>query len=354
MASPTSRLLELLQARPVITGREIADRLAVDRRTVRRDVATLQQLGIPVDGERGVGGGYRVRPGYRLPPLMLSDDEATVVVLGLAAAHRLGLVEPSTADGALAKIHRVLPDTLRRRVEALEAALAFTAPATAGEPPTGGTALLLAEAIRRRRVHVTYRSFAGEQTERELSPYGLAAHDHAHAALRTFHVDRVSRAAIADGTATAPPHGFDAIAHVSRSLGQVPWPWEVEVLLQLPVEEARRRIPGTLAELGEQLGLTSGSVTTMLDRLQQQGYLTRTPDPTDRRKVLVRATPKATHKVWVELYQPLVTEGFQAIAHYGAAELTVVGDYLRRGRQLHQRHLTRVRAMPPAKRPTTP
>jgi predicted DNA-binding transcriptional regulator YafY len=265
MASPTSRLLELLellQVRPVITGREIAHRLAVDRRTVRRDVATLQQLGIPVDGERGVGGGYRLRPGYRLPPLMLSDDEATVVVLGLAAAHRLGLVEPSTADGALAKIHRVLPDTLRRRVEALEAALAFTAPATAGEPPTGGTALLLAEAIRRRRrVHVTYRSFASEQTERELSPYGLvvhagrwylAAHDHARAALRTFRVDRVSRAAIADGTATAPPHGFDAIAHVSRSLAQVPWPWEVEVLLQLPVEEARRRIPGTLAELVEE------------------------------------------------------------------------------------------------------
>ena len=79
-SSPTSRLLELLellQTQPLVTGREIADRLDVDRRTVRRDVATLQQLGIPVEGERGVGGGYRLRPGYRLPPLMLSDDEAT-------------------------------------------------------------------------------------------------------------------------------------------------------------------------------------------------------------------------------------------------------------------------------------
>jgi DNA-binding MarR family transcriptional regulator len=108
------------------------------------------------------------------------------------------------------------------------------------------------------------------------------------------------------------------------------------------------------SQLGDQLGLTSGSVTTMLDRLQQQGYLTRTPDPTDRRKVTVRATPKATQKVWVELYQPLVTEGFEAIAHYTATELATVSDYLRRGRQLHQRHLTRVRAMPPAKRPSTP
>jgi DNA-binding MarR family transcriptional regulator len=104
------------------------------------------------------------------------------------------------------------------------------------------------------------------------------------------------------------------------------------------------------SQLGEQLGLTSGSVTTMLDRLQQQGYLTRTPDPTDRRKVIVRATPKATQKVWVELYQPLVTEGFQAIAHYGAAELAVVSDYLRRGRKLYERHTTRVRSLPSARR----
>ncbi len=270
MVSPTSRLLELLellQNRPLVTGREIADQLAVDRRTVRRDVATLQRLGIPVEGERGVGGGYRVRPGYRLPPLMLSNDEATVVVLGLAAAQRLGLVEPSTADGALAKIYRVLPDALRRRVEALEAALAFTAPATAGEPPPTETALLLAEAIRhRRRVHVAYRSFAGEQTERELSPYGLvvhsgrwylAAYDHARRALRTFRIDRVRHATICDGTAAAPPDGFDARAHVSRSLARVPWPWEVEVLLHLPIEEARRRVPGTLAELTQEEGGTA-------------------------------------------------------------------------------------------------
>jgi DNA-binding MarR family transcriptional regulator len=107
------------------------------------------------------------------------------------------------------------------------------------------------------------------------------------------------------------------------------------------------------SQLGEQLGLTSGSVTTMLDRLEQQGYLTRTPDPADRRKVIVRAAPKATQKVWVELYQPLVGEGLEALARYSAAELAVVGDYLRRGRQLHQRHITRVRAMPPAKRPST-
>jgi predicted DNA-binding transcriptional regulator YafY len=269
VSSPTSRLLELLdvlQSRPLVTGREIADRLGIDRRTVRRDVAALQRLGIPVEGERGVGGGYRLRPGYRLPPLMLSEDEATAVVLGLTAAGRLGLGDRDGTDGALLKIHRVLPDALRSRIEALEAALTFTAPAIDGEPPAGETALLLAEAIRRRRrVEIAYRSFAGEASKRELSPYGLvvhagrwylAAHDHGRAALRTFRVDRIRGAKIGDDEATHAPDGFDALEHVSRSLAQVPWPWEVEVLVELPVYEARRRIPGTLAELAEEEGGT--------------------------------------------------------------------------------------------------
>jgi predicted DNA-binding transcriptional regulator YafY len=270
MATSTSRLLELLellQGRPLVTGRELGDRLGVDRRTVRRDVATLQRLGIPVEGERGVGGGYRLRPGYRLPPLMLTEDEATAVVLGLTAARRLALGDADGTDGALAKIHRVLPDALRRRVEALEASLAFTGAAIAGEPPAGETVLLLADAIRRaRRVQAQYRSFEGERTQRELSPYGLvvhagrwylAAHDHTRSALRTFRVDRIRRATIVDAEATAAPDGFDALEHVSRSLAEVPWPWVVDVLLELPVEDARRRIPGTLAQLSEEDGGTA-------------------------------------------------------------------------------------------------
>jgi predicted DNA-binding transcriptional regulator YafY len=262
MPSPTSRLLELLellQGRPMVTGSELAERLAVDRRTVRRDVATLQRLGIPVEGERGVGGGYRLRPGYRLPPLMLSEEEAAAVVVGLGAASRLGLGDADGTNGALEKIRRVLPDALRRRIEALESALAFTARAITGEPPAGETALLLAEAIRRRlRVHISYRSFAGEESERELSPYGLVVHegrwylaafDHLRDALRTFRVDRIGRAELTAEPAHRAPDGFDALAHVSSSLAQVPWPWEVEVLLELPLEQAKLRISGTLAEL---------------------------------------------------------------------------------------------------------
>src|SRR5262249_34248289 len=223
---PTSRLLELLeelQTKPLVTGRELGDRLGVDRRAGRRDVAALQRLGIRGEGERGGGGGYRLRPGYRLPPLMLTEDEATAVVLGLTAARRLALGDADGTDGALSKIHRVLPDTLRRRVEALEAALAFTGSAVLGQPPARRTVLLLAEAIRRdRRVRVSYRSFEGARTRRELSPYGLvvhagrwylAAHDHSRDALRTFRVDRVERAVALDAAARPAPGDFDALTH---------------------------------------------------------------------------------------------------------------------------------------------
>ncbi|MGH9215021.1 MAG: helix-turn-helix transcriptional regulator, partial [Acidimicrobiales bacterium] len=138
MGSPTSRLLELLellQTRPLTTGREIAERLEIDPRTARRYVAVLQGLGIPIEGQRGVGGGYRIRPGYRLPPLMLGDDEAVAVVLGLLATRTPGPDGFSDAAArALAKINRVLPSTLRRQVEALEETLDFTA-ARGSAPP---------------------------------------------------------------------------------------------------------------------------------------------------------------------------------------------------------------------------
>jgi predicted DNA-binding transcriptional regulator YafY len=270
MATPTSRLLELLellQTQPLTTGQQIADQLGIDRRTVRRYVATLQELGIPVEGERGVGGGYRVRPGFRLPPLMLSDEEAIVVVLGLLAARRLGLDTPSeSVDGALTKIHRVLPDAIRRRVEALEETLEFTTSAKIGAPVPGDTVLLLAEAIRRRkRVHMRYRTFEGEETQRELSAHGLVVHsgrwylaafDHGRDDLRTFRVDRMDRARLGDVTAVDAPPDFSAVEHVSRSLARTPWQWEVTVLLHLPLEDASRRIPATLAELAETNGGT--------------------------------------------------------------------------------------------------
>jgi predicted DNA-binding transcriptional regulator YafY len=266
VVAPTSRLLELLellQTQPLATGREIADRLGIDRRTVRRYIAALQALDIPVEGQRGVGGGYRIRPGYRLPPLMLTDDEAVVVALGLVAARHLGLdTDAQPVDGAATKIHRVLPDALRRQVEALESTLGFTTPPTTGAPVAGATVLLLADAVRRRRrVRAGYTSFEGAETRRDLSPFGLvvhngrwylAAYDHVREDMRTFRIDRMRDARVGDGPAASPPGDFDVVAHVSRSLARVPWRHEVEVLLELPFEKAAARLPPTLAELIDQ------------------------------------------------------------------------------------------------------
>jgi predicted DNA-binding transcriptional regulator YafY len=130
----------------------------------------------------------------------------------------------------------------------------------------GDTALLLADAVRRRRrVRTGYRSFSGATSVRELSPHGLvvhagrwylAAYDHGREDARTFRVDRMSRATIADEAALAPPDGFDAVAHVSSSLARVPWTWEVEVLLHLPLARATERVPPTLAELADVDGRT--------------------------------------------------------------------------------------------------
>jgi predicted DNA-binding transcriptional regulator YafY len=247
-------LLEALQGHPAQTGPELAARLRVDVRTVRRDVASLRDLGIPVEAERGPAGGYRLRPGYRMPPLMLTASEATAVALGLIAARRDGL----DADGALAKIRRVLPERVRLRVEALEQTLAFTGAAHEAMPPKGENLLLLAEAaLRGRRVRAVYTASDGAESERELSPYGLVshggrwyvpAHDHGRDAPRALRADRFSAIRLA-GPGLTPPPDFDATDFVSRTLARVPWTHEVEVLLKAPLAAAAERFPPTLAEL---------------------------------------------------------------------------------------------------------
>src|SRR5207248_3139012 len=153
-------VLELLQSRSRLNGSELADRLEVDRRTVRRYVSTLQDLGVPVESEPGRYGGYYLRPGYKLPPLMFNEEEALALILGLLASRRVGLLDAVQAvEGALAKIDRVLPDRLRGRVQALQGALSFTP--LRGSPPASNPSMLMKfshAAQETRRVWLRYRS----------------------------------------------------------------------------------------------------------------------------------------------------------------------------------------------------
>ncbi|MFD8700152.1 helix-turn-helix transcriptional regulator [Kitasatospora purpeofusca] len=258
MEHPVSRilaLLELLQARPGLTGAELAERLEVDARTVRRYAARLAELGIPVRAERGRYGGYRLLPGYRLPPLMLTGDEAASVVLGLLAGRRSGLsVGEQAGESALAKIQRVLPPALREQVAAVEQTLGLTAAPAACPSPAASALFTLAEAARRgRRVRLDYRDRAGTPSEREFDPYGLVFHsgrwyttglDHRSDEQRTFRLDRI-RAVHPGEAGFEPPADADPVRRVLESLASVPWQHEIEVVLTTGLDEARRRIPPT-------------------------------------------------------------------------------------------------------------
>lgn len=258
---PATRLLamlELLEARGRVSGRELAERLEVDPRTVRRYASKLSELGIPVEAQRGPYGGYRLRPGYKLPPLMLTDAEATAVVLGLVAARQAGIsTEESGIEEALAKILRVLPAGLRDRVGALEESVGTIWKGREPQPPATEVVLTLAEAIRtRRQVRIRHATPGRDVTERTVAPYGLvfhsgrwylAAHDDRSGEVRTFRVDRVRSAEVRPERAVVP-EGFDAADHVARSIATVPWGWEIEVVLETTLDEARRRIPRTVGD----------------------------------------------------------------------------------------------------------
>jgi predicted DNA-binding transcriptional regulator YafY len=248
-------LLEVLQARPGLTGPQLAERLGIDERTVRRYAAALADLGLPVSAERGRYGGYRLAAGYRLPPLMLGDDEAVAVVLGLLAADQLGLgVAAAARASALAKIERVLPAALRERVQAVRETLGFTRPARAGGLFDVRHLLSLGEAARdHRRVTLTYRSWRGEDSTRDFDPYGVVFHagrwyttgfDHRRGEIRTLRLDRIGT--VTPGAARFdPPPSFDPAAHVVDALAAVPYRHVVEVLLAAPPDEVRRRVPAT-------------------------------------------------------------------------------------------------------------
>jgi len=272
--NPTTRVLsalELLQSRGRLTGPELAERLEVDLRTVRRYVTMLQDLGIPVEGERGRHGGYRLKPGYKLPPLMFSDDEALAVMLGLLAAQRLGLAATAPAvEGALTKLERVLPPALRDRIGAVHETLVTDLVPSPSAPATAVVVALGAATREGRRVWLRYGDGRGERSEREFDPYGLVhlagrwyvvGHCHLRRAERVFRLDRVERVEPREGTFVRPTD-FDALASVRASLAAAPRSWAAEVVLETPPEVARRLVPMTLLleDLGDGRSLLRGQV----------------------------------------------------------------------------------------------
>jgi len=264
MYHPTTRVLtvlELLQAHRQMSGPKLAERLEVDVRSVRRYITMLQDLGIPIEAERGRYGNYRLMRGFKLPPLMLTEDEALALTLGLLAAKRLGLTIAAPAvEGALAKIDRVLPEALRERVQAVQETLVLDSISTDrySSSPESSVVLTLSIATQQeKRIWMRYQSSQAAETERAVDPYGLIFHAgfwytvaycHLRQDLRTFRLDRVLQAELLEETFARPPD-FNSLDHLRRSIANMPGTWKVDILLEMSLEEAERQVPPTMAML---------------------------------------------------------------------------------------------------------
>jgi len=264
MYHPTTRVLtvlELLQAHRQMSGPRLAERLEVDVRSVRRYITMLQDLGIPIEAERGRYGNYRLMRGFKLPPLMLTEDEALALTLGLLVARRLGLTIAAPAvEGALAKIDRVLPEALRERVQAVQETLVLDSISTDRYSSLPESSVVLTFSIatqQEKRVLMRYQSGQAAETVRAIDSYGLIFHAglwytvaycHLRNDLRTFRLDRVLEAELLEESFTRPPD-FNSLDHLRRSIARMPGTWKVEVLLEITLDEAERQIPLTMAML---------------------------------------------------------------------------------------------------------
>ncbi|MEU5583152.1 YafY family protein [Streptomyces huasconensis] len=248
------RLLSLLQAHRDWSGADLADRLGVTPRTVRRDVDRLRELGYPVNASPGTGGGYQLGAGAELPPLLLDDDEAVAVAVGLRTAAGQGIEGiGETSVRALTKLEQVLPGRLRRRVSALNA---FTVPLLRAPQQQGLDPALLTELAGvcrdSERLRFDYRDHGGGSTRRAVEPHRLVcterrwylvAWDLEREDWRTFRVDRLT---------PRPPHGprfaprtppaDDLAAYVAKGVSTRAYAAQAVVRLLVPLEEAAERI----------------------------------------------------------------------------------------------------------------
>ena len=272
MYDPTMRVLtvlEMLQAYERVTGAQLAERLEVHPRTAQRYVARLQDLGVPVTATRGVGGAYFLKPGFRLPPMMFTDEEALALLLGLRALRDLGLsaFAPAT-EGAGAKLRRVLPTALAERVRQVQETLNLDLPWMV--EASAARVIELASAVHQKRVvRLSYAAKGGADTRREVEPYGVIRDDgrwylvgwcRLRDSQRCFRIDRMGSVETLEETFQAPAD-FDARAALRAAIASAPFTWKVRVWVELPLEMVKAGLPlvrpvletvkdGTLVECG--------------------------------------------------------------------------------------------------------
>ena len=257
------RLLSLLQSRRDWTGAELAERLGVTTRTVRKDISRLRELGYPVEAKVGVAGGYRLGRGGSLPPLLLDDVEAVAVAVGLrtAAGSAIAGIEDASVR-ALMKLQQVMPSRLQHRTRAFEAALQTPNRGPVVDPEV---LTLLASACRDREVvRFDYESHDGQATRRRVEPHRLVSHQRRWFVVawdldrddwRTFRLDRVEpRTPVGPRFAPRPaPPDREVLQRVERAAGEAMWRFRARVVVHAPAAHVRARMPIEidLEELGE-------------------------------------------------------------------------------------------------------
>lgn len=253
------QLLSLLQIRREWTGQALAERMEVTERTVRRDIGKLRTLGYPINASPGVAGGYQLGAGAALPPLLLDDNEAIAVALGLgtvAAGPVAGVGEASVR--ALAKLEQVLPARLRPKFAALKASISTIAGPASAVDPTVLTALSTGIAARRVQ-DFTYQASDGASTRRSVEPYRLVdsgprwylvAWDLGKEDWRTFRVDRMASVPEArQRFAHRPLPATDLAAYVQEATTRSPYRYDLHVRIHAPVNMVAERIGASTAQL---------------------------------------------------------------------------------------------------------
>jgi predicted DNA-binding transcriptional regulator YafY len=269
------RLLWLLQSRRYWSGAELSERVEVDARTIRRDIDRLRELGYAVDASPGLGGGYQLKAGTSLPPVLLDDEEAvTVAVAVRAGASSIGKMEEA-AVRLLAKLDQLLPSRLRKRASALhDVTISLARPETA---PSIDVLTQIACACRDRlKLRIHYRDRAANVTSRVVEPLRLAhtgrlwylvAWDSQRKDWRTFRIDRVQRLASTGQQFTPRDFPGDIAAYVSRSIRQVQYRYRMRIKLKGSVEELAKRIPSWCGVL-EVLDEESSALSTGADSIE--------------------------------------------------------------------------------------
>lgn len=256
------RLLSLLQLHRDWSGTELADRLGVTTRTVRRDVDRLRELGYPVHALHGPTGGYRLGAGSTLPPLLLDDEEAVAVAVGLRTGATGGVAGIEEASlRALTKVEQVLPSRLRHRVGALGTSM-VAVPAQRGPTVSAGVLTAISSAIRSAEtLRFAYVGHNGAESRRSVEPHRLVtwgrrwylvAWDTTRVDWRTFRVDRMSlRTPNGPRFTHRPPPDGDVTEYLRRTTGFDVWPYRCRFLVQAPASSLEGRIDGRITAVDE-------------------------------------------------------------------------------------------------------